>query len=56
MPYKPKHKIKKAKFTDDTRMGIHVEINDVACFVPTDPRNRHYADLVAQGVVPGNPE
>jgi len=37
-----------AKYTDTTKQTIKATIGDTEVFVPTDPNNRHYAEILRQ--------
>ena len=40
--------ITKAQYTTEEKELIKATINNVECFVPTDPANRHYAEILKQ--------
>jgi hypothetical protein len=40
--------IKTAQYLDSNKALIKAIINDVECYVPLDPNNRHYAEILKQ--------
>jgi hypothetical protein len=40
--------IKSAQYTDTTKRTIKATIDGTEVFVPTDPANRHYAEILKQ--------
>jgi hypothetical protein len=40
--------IKSAQYTDTTKQTIKATVDSTEVFVPTDPANRHYAEILKQ--------
>ena len=40
--------ITKAQYTTAKKEMIKATIDNIECFVPTDPANRHYAEILKQ--------